>query len=187
MQERSARRRIKRSVGGIAAATTTRRQVKKSRIAIPPAQVHLRELQRLVRQAFNFTHPNIESLKIASGYREGSLVTGKIRHPGQGVLLVSIVQNYDLSRLRLFCNVCSKLYKHNSFNPHFKKCIKENSFKTVPMIKNTANRKRASEFEEGRQLKRTKTDPLKRSRASTTGEQGPEHKRQKRSKSRVNY
>eukprot|EP00956_Cyclotella_meneghiniana_P025986 scaffold55313_cov77-Cyclotella_meneghiniana.AAC.4 len=66
----------------------------------PPSQIHPFQLSRAVRNAFNFTYPNIDALKIAAGYREGSLIAGNIWHPGQGKLLVSVVQNYDLSRLR---------------------------------------------------------------------------------------
>ena len=114
----------------------------------PPFNIHPNQLSRAdraVRQAFNHIYPNIDALKIAADYREGSLIAGNIRQPGQGNLLVSIVQNYDLSRLRLFCDVCKKLYKHNSFNAHLNKCIEKNPFEeNAPMIRNTVNKKRVS-------------------------------------------
>eukprot|EP00956_Cyclotella_meneghiniana_P027091 scaffold60014_cov74-Cyclotella_meneghiniana.AAC.2 len=143
----------------------------------PPFNIHPNQLSRAVRHAFNYIYPNIEALKIAADYREGSLIAGNIRQPGQGNLLVSIVQNYDLSRLRLFCDVCKKLYKHNSFNAHLNKCIEKNPFgEDAPMIRNTVNRKR----------KRIKADPRKRSTPSTEEYESPP-KRQKRSSGRVNY
>lgn len=109
----------------------------------PPPNIQPNELA--VRRAFNHIYPNIDALKIAADYREGSLIAGNIRQPGQGNLLVSIVQNYDLSRLRLFCDVCKKLYKHNSFNAHLNKCIEKNPFEeNAPMIRNTVNKKRVS-------------------------------------------
>ena len=107
--------------------------------------IHPNALSRAVRQAFNRIYPNIDALKIAADYREGSLIAGNVRVPGQGVLLASIVQNYDLSRLRLFCDVCYKFYKHNSFNAHLKQCIKKHPFEEdALMITNTVNKKRAS-------------------------------------------
>ena len=111
----------------------------------PPPNIQPNELSRAVRRAFNHIYPNIDALKIAADYLEGSLIAGNIRQPGQGNLLVSIVQNYDLSRLRLFCDVCKKLYKHNSFNAHLNKCIEKNPFEeNAPMIRNTVNKKRVS-------------------------------------------
>ena len=119
----------------------------------PPPNIQPNELSRAVRQAFNHIYPNIDALKIAADYREGSLIAGNIRQPGQGNLLVSIVQNYDLSRLRLFCDVCKKLYKHNSFNAHLNKCIEKNPFEeNAPMIRNTVNKKRVSNHDDRKKM-----------------------------------
>eukprot|EP00956_Cyclotella_meneghiniana_P029457 scaffold71359_cov43-Cyclotella_meneghiniana.AAC.1 len=50
----------------------------------PPFNIHPNQLSRAVRHAFNYAYPNIEALKIAAGYQEGSLIAGNIRQPGQG-------------------------------------------------------------------------------------------------------